>query len=426
MKTVTRPVGFRHYGERVQSPYGLNDVHDPIFIAEVFKTSSVTYGDNKPNWRSLIAAGSDATTSLSATGYKYRSTPGEYHQIAVYRPGKIPFIGGASPGVYDNVWGLHDPALSFPSSDPGILSELVATNKAKVRFAERRTAVNQKFTGGVFLGELRETLHLIRKPAKALRAHVDSYFITLNKRVKRIRTSGVASLRRAAKRKVVADTWLEYAFGMRPLISDTRSAAEALASLAVARPEHQRVTAVGEETIVTFHGTGLRNVSVANWLAPATTKTHVKFIIRGSVRADPQAHTLMSSTLWGFDPVQWIPTAWELLPYSFLADYFLNVGAVLQSWASLSIGLEWCNATLIKEIVNSYGPGSWVKPLDHPDYFIYPAGQVPTAESSRRSVTRIPGYADFIPRLAFQLPGFGTKWINLAALLSSKRKTPFY
>lgn len=427
MKTVTGVSSFGGNAIRNYYPYGLPVNTSPQFWGYVTRTNSATYGDNIPNWRQVIASGGDATTYLLGEKYHVKVDRGSYYESASYKPGKVPQIGGANPGVYDEILDLFDPATSFPSTDPGSLSEVTALNLAKVRFAQKRQEVDQKFSGGVFLGELRETLHLIRSPAKALRSHIDSYFITLNKRVKRIRTGGVASRLRDAKRKVLADTWLEYAFGMRPLISDTRSAAEALASLAVGRKPHQRITATGVDERVTFNGSGLATIVTANWYRTGKSFSRCKVIIRGSVRADPSAHKLFSSTLWGFDPVQWIPTAWELVPYSFLVDYFTNVGDVLQSWASQSVVLEWANRTIIKEYRNILGEGGYfVDPPDHPDYVITCYGQVPRTETSRSKVERIAGYADFIPRFQFEIPGLSTKWINLAALLGTKRVSPFY
>jgi len=57
--------------------------------------------------------------------------------------------------------------------------------------------------------------------------------------------------------------------------------------------------------------------------------------------------------LFGFQPSEFLPTAWELLPWSFLADYFSNIGDCLTAWSTVTDKVEvaYINRTIVQKTV---------------------------------------------------------------------------
>jgi hypothetical protein len=79
------------------------------------------------------------------------------------------------------------------------------------------------------------------------------------------------------------------------------------------------------------------------------SRTEVKesttYRYRGDVVA--RAATTFQDRLarWGFTPSEFIPTAWEILPWSFLFDYFVSVGDFIDASFADTSALKWVSQT---------------------------------------------------------------------------------
>jgi hypothetical protein len=126
--------------------------------------------------------------------------------------------------------------------------------------------------------------------------------------------------------------------------------------------------------------------------------------------------------LFGFDLNSFIPTVYELIPYSWMVDYFSNVGGVLQAWTFPIDRIKWTNTTNRRSRILRVS-GELVPPRS---FISYPAKIVSTYgdplffESTIREVERSAG-TPIMPSFGFKVPGLGTKWINLFALGRSRR-----
>lgn len=390
--------------------------------------SSVTYGPNVPNWHRLVAIGDNATTSLSGDKYSSSWTLGKIEWFCKYNPGYSPGLNQPMPGLSEANYELYEPNVGLLSLvDPDTLSVVTATNKAKMSYINKANSEYTKFQGGVFVGELGETLRMIRNPAKSLRNSVDRYFRTLNSRVRTVKRGLTRSAHREARRKIVSDTWLEYAFGWRPLLSDAKDAAKALASINEQIPPFQVISAFGEDVSLISQSLFTNQIQSAQWFQPRIRKGKVRVIIRGVVDLTPRSRKLFEPELWGFDPMSFVPTAWELVPYSFLVDYFTNVGDVLQAWCGQHFRPRWQSITTRSEVEETYPRVALSNQTDTRVEFVKtPYGHPPFGTFSRTKVVRSPNLNSLVPALVLEIPGMGTKWINLSALLGSRRRTPFY
>jgi hypothetical protein len=135
----------------------------------------------------------------------------------------------------------------------------------------------------------------------------------------------------------------------------------------------------------------------------------------------------MDPALLGFDLASWAPTAWELIPYSFLIDYFSNIGDIILGWSSLGTKFSWVNKTTVRyyEKISMTQPHpQWQKAgTDWDSGAIEILSYAPAkVVIQKRSVSRNKYEGLLIPDLDFEIPGLGSlKWLNIAALIAARK-----
>jgi hypothetical protein len=176
-------------------------------------------------------------------------------------------------------------------------------------------------------------------------------------------------LRDPVKRKQVFDTasdiWLEGRYGWRPLFYDYMSYAE----LAKATYNHRQTV---RSTDIPYDFMG-NTALVRNAVLYGELGCYVDYTpyYKAKVRYGQTADFTISSesigfikNLGGLDP---LGTVWDLIPYSFVVDWFINLGDVLQATQAYAliderVGWATCEATLdIKVKSQPYGT-TWFNP----------------------------------------------------------------
>jgi len=166
-------------------------------------TDSATYGTN-PNWRKQVRLNQNATTSLDGELYQQRQVIREADVFCMKTNKKASDPTGTYYDVYH--FGLVSSYHMDSTINPSSVSTSLANNLAKAAFLKKLIKSQRTFQGGVFLGELREALHMLRRPAKSLRESINSYHRTAKKRARK-------ELTPKRKNRAVRDTWLEYQYG---------------------------------------------------------------------------------------------------------------------------------------------------------------------------------------------------------------------
>lgn len=174
---------------------------------------------------------------------------------------------------------------------------------------------------------------------------------TLLKAARQIKKGNFVSAARTLRQKFVpknvkrhksfASNWLEYHFGWTPLLGDIHDAMEVLR-----QPVHAAQKSRGKAT----HVDGYRNIIDTpyssgfyreNWTTSVLQCIYVNGV------ADEAAFSLEQLGL--NNP---LALAWEAVPYSFVVDWFANVGNILQNHTAFS-GLELGNSfTSVKHIIS--------------------------------------------------------------------------
>jgi hypothetical protein len=375
-------------------------------------------GERLPNWREIIARGEDATTNLTGTW-----------DVIDYRPlGKRieqNWSNPAYPTATGRRWLEGDLEITNTSQNifaqnPSLSTSFV-DNLARAAFYKKLHKEATQFQGLVFLGELRETLHLLRNPVKSLHNLADGFLGTLRKR------------KRASPKTWVKDAssvWLEQAFGWKPLLNDIENAVTAWQRLTEPNQSH-RVTAGAKKT---FDRSGeLSNYEKvgASWTPNSSgiyctniwcklMETHtVRY--RGAVRAQVEAPTWKDATLFGFSPLEFVPAAWELLPWSFLVDYFTNIGDILDASVTSTRDITYVDKAVIRmtekyrhfvtnKFYLTFGSGWSLR--SHSDSSVRKHGL------SRKEVTRTKGSGISVPDFQFNFSLSDGQLGNCAALLA--------
>lgn len=195
----------------------------------------------------------------------------------------------------------------------------------------------QTISGPTALGEIRQTLELLRKPNKA----IEKLLLRYNKRV----YSKLRKKRFDAKKTVeyARKKYLEFTFAVTPLVSDVQGAAEALGRMGFTTPLDVR-TSVSRIIPIETRSSVYNSYFYREMRVSCRYQTTVVGKIKSSV-VKPPGTTPKLARLLGFSWDEFLPTAWELVPYSFVIDYFTNVNSILSSRYASASYLAWRSTT---------------------------------------------------------------------------------
>jgi hypothetical protein len=363
-------------------------------------------GGNNPNWRQAIADGNGATNALNGS-------KGEFD----YKPGLWQFKSDKTKSWTDpcaraNEYVCKSNSFDYIPSLPGIPSDTgyqnEAINNGLSGIHKQIHNETTKFSGMVMLGELRETVRLIKSPARAFRRETGIFA----DKADRLRRKKLPS---HTKANAFAETYLEYAFAVSPMINDIQGIAEAYKHKASPGIKRLSFTGHSESTSHTKHVTTLRPSFNMNYMKLVHDKYQAIYTVGHQAEIVSNNSVDRIIDLGGFNLNEVIPTAWELVPWSFLADYFLNIGDMLSAATMSTVGVKWAQFTLRKQrdlklynfIVKD--PPSWS--LYHKPTTL----KQPLVVSSQSSVSR-QATTLTIPSLQFSLPGSTGQFLNMAAL----------
>lgn len=372
--------------------------------------NSVTFGENIPGWRSNLRNGLSATTSMTGSSVDARLTNG----LITFQ---LPTGPGTGNGIKRAVvLGSGNVSILIPAGNPTSISDSRANALALGKFVRRAYDTQHSVMGGVIVGELRQTLQTIRNPARGLRRLVDDWGV----KARKIRGSRVnpLPLRIKTVRENLADAWLEVQFGWKPLMRDIKDADKALHRYNVGQSlETRRISAKQEEKSGPSEAYTTYSDSIAIWNVHDISLETSMVIYRGAVRVKVLQPGQMDPALFGFDLASWAPTAWELVPYSFLIDYFSNIGDIILGMSSLGIDLAWCNRTTRR----SYEFTSQTSAHANWPAYVSVAHVPARYVCSKNSVIRDKYTGHTVPGLTFKIPGMGSlRWLNIAALIAGR------
>jgi hypothetical protein len=389
-----------------QNWLGQPDIIDSRIGGKLTRTRT---GYTNPLWKKQVHDGDNATTNMTGEFCDITESPG-VARLSCQAPGS-----GGTGQVY-NLIAHGDLALRRAIGGPPnwtAISAATAYNRGLLAYLKEVRSVNQGFDAPTFLGELKETVRMLRRPLQGMQNFYKDYLDKAKRLKKSKPRSWVSDL---------SSQWLETMYGIIPLANDVQNFQQAYNSiLNKNKSSYVLISKVGVDTRHNAANTFVELLaSMIGSLCPvvlhrqrATDKAVVRF--RGKVWRQVHATPFDTASYFGFNQSQFVPTAWELLPWSFLYDYFSNIGDVLEAGVTDRSTVAWTNVTeivfRIREHIVHVAPAS-AQFGDNPKV----GGYASTAVYRRRSVNRYPAAVLGTPELALELPGVWYQWANMAAL----------
>lgn len=395
--------------EVITGPY-----RDGWIYQEIKTTSSV------PNWRSLIRLGSNATGTYTRTFAKFDS--GESKIVfTVVRSDPFRGIESVTKARGSFMYGQQLIPTNF-------IDSTASDNLAVIDAYRKIRAEQTKMSGLVFLGEIREAIHMIKHPAMGLRNAVSNYASACRRRTKGLSKNSDKA------HHVISDTWLEYRFGWSPFVSDIKDGIAA----------YNNVFSRTPRSVVKGIGNSASSSVTNSQIQYLFGETNIPWflcdrIIRDDQTCDSTYRVGLSSTRKGnkaddlFDSFgvtirEFVPAAWELIPYSFLVDYFSNVGDILSAAATDTSGVTWTCLSRkrvnlrLTEVRPNIPRAVAIATSNGTNGFKATASATGSAHG-RQKLTRFDRTTAGLisPRLTVTYPGEGSlKWLNIAALAASR------
>lgn len=170
-------------------------------------------------------------------------------------------------------------------------------------------ALEPDFDVPMFLAELGETLSMLRNPLKGLK-----------KFVRRKKSIGSFT-------EMLSDQWLQYRYGIKPLVSDIDKAATVVSAAQHRYANIIRKSSSYRETLNT------KNVTTNNYIPWARFNQITSVIERNNVsvtcsRFYHWENNVYSPLLQG----NAIGLLWEMIPYSFVVDWFIGIGDFISTF----------------------------------------------------------------------------------------------
>jgi len=390
-----------------------NKISTQSYADRVFNSDRT--GASLPNWKRIIASGGNATSGLSGTKREGNSSGGT--AVITY--------AGAPTTIFPD--GIGSMSLSGKIVIPtifetGSLGVAEAENQALQRVIADAISIQQQMSGPTFLGELRESLQMVKRPAQGLLRGLNRYALAQRDIIAR-HPKWQRYERRSSLGDALSNSWLEYSYGWKPLINDMHDAIEAVKRFF--RADRPRKTARGYgvyESLLASSTSkesyGLQFFAVTHVRRKHKTKVIYKVWIKPPFGKYPGSLDSLQDLL-GFRMSEFIPTVWELIPYSFVVDYFSNVGSILTNVSfdqtkiqfikkDVIFDTEETRVSMIDEasVMNSLGPNF------RGAIGAYGRSFARTKQVSRSAPSSLP-----IPVLELRVPDADSlQWLNLAAL----------
>lgn len=353
-----------------------------------------------PDFKQRIASHVSATTVLTGTKHTIRINNGSSaHVVRMLSLNPDNYVETEIRGNFGFIGqGLDGPSDFFMSD---VKAATIMKMVSKIRSA------NTSLQGLVSAGELGESLRLLNSGGKNLRRGFTDYLNDITRIARRSSPRHLMS--------TVGQRWLEWSFGWKPIISDIEDAASAVS--AIVRGTDPRILVRSGTTSSQNVTTTLDTYTIPGYDLDVTSMRRYTYGCKMygcvSVTLNPY---LAAAHQFGFELDEFIPTVWELIPYSFLADYFVNLGAIVSAYAVNTSNVKWMNFGELRR-------ADLLAVID-PRFFSVPGWDYPTRTISLGApfqyrwdeVSRGPYLGDYVPPLVFKIPGCGTQWLNIAAL----------
>lgn len=303
------------------------------------RTSSDIIGEKEsmtdfvtPNFRERLEAGEIINNPM--TKFSEKVTMGDQGFYFSKAVGSTTYYG-----EWTNDWMPY--AYGVPSHPPdeslvNLHSEVATKVRSKVLQPSAQTLVTA--------AELKKSLQMLRRPLTSLSSSFLRSWRFFQRKGKYRTTNRGRNLSPAELKSVFVNTWMEGRYGWRPLFYEVNGILEAL------NTQIQERYTVRSGISDTFSYTRSSVGTISGITIPYTTKTLRK--VRVSAGIIYKYHEALDDYVWGTRLSDIPVAAWDLVPLSFVVDWFVNVNTFLQAVTPKS-GVETLAAWTKEEIETS-------------------------------------------------------------------------
>lgn len=386
-----------------------------------------TRSDGPPvdNWREKIAKGTQATSNLTGSWLSLDFTPGYCYSRKLCR------WLGVDNWATEELLGFFRSISSTLGAPPAVATTANASADAQalMEFVKHARAKQGAFQGSVFVAELADTLRMIRNPASGIRRAIDAYHGRARRNIRRAiardplstRVGELSQANRASAARALSESWLEFQFGVKPLVADLDDALKSYRRFKDRQPRSPVFgfsNAADPPTRTTNFASSL-HVRV-DYEAFLTVNAYVRYY--GAVKLHIDTVSTSVAEEAGFRFRDFAPALWEWIPYSFLVDYFTNISEIVEAASFPRGDIAWMAKTWRNTATRDISR-STVKPLSGSSYPNNNYTRIerfvpPRAIYERKYFERHPYNGSLIPKFQFEIPG-SRKWrqyLNIGAL----------
>jgi hypothetical protein len=386
------------------------------FISTVTRVNELTF---RRDWRKLIRDGENATTNVETSSVSWKCNSE-----------LVGFTVTVSPTTWG--WSYMSGAFMLYPDESSLLGDLPnVVAQANMKFLLKCSEAVTRFSGSTSIGELRETIGLIRTPGRLLTERLERHVRDTKRRLDRIpgvryvngRPTGEPAVFRKWRREA-SNAWLQFKFGVSPLLADIDNGCEALADY-FQRPPRDHVTCNVKDFQSKVVERGQTGYGSLAWKERTISSIKLRVDMKGMISLSA-ANDLgpLVTRHFGLSWNEVVLAGWELVPYSFLVDYFFNIGEILEASMFPQSLIKWAYRSIrTKRTDKNFVLHDTLRDADNGTNFVH-AWQVP----SENSLSKITSYvrrerADdfYFPPFQFRVPGTAsTRWCNIAALLAQR------
>jgi hypothetical protein len=293
-----------------------------------------------------------------------------------------------------------------------------AVDEAKLNFVKSYRKAKTTWSSGQFIGELRETVEFLKSPAKSLLPLTESYLKNIGKNLRKWEKRSIDS---STLLKMATDSWLAYKFGAAPMLADIRDASEALRILTTKKPyDLHHIIGTGKganrlsDLVITCGnnmGYGLPGIPQHKQIMSRNYKTTAQF--RGVVKAAAAQGVEPYLSVLGLTPDSFFPTLYEICPFSWMADYFSNLGGVIDACSVAMIDLVWSDLST-RQVYTAKAGELYRDGPPSPNTYVWGGAYF----DEHVLIDRRPYTGWFVPSLRLKIPGL-TQGLNVAAVMNS-------
>lgn len=371
------------------------------------------HGYTNDQWKARIRLHDDVTSSFWARSIAVDRVDGYIHSKGWVNNSQTP-ANAREDGKAGSI--SHSSFATFPEGDSGLNR---ARLMASANFWDKVSDVRHSIEGGELAGELRKT-------AKAIKSNAASVLMLLTDwraSWRKIRKHN----RRLSKRQLLGhagDTYLAWKFGYDPLLRDMRDLATELEKDYV---EVVPITAKGFGSGTPTVTTSQSGLTGCNYDVTTVTKSSTKFRYDAGVLVQRYGLHGFAERL-GFHSGNFLPTLYNLLPWTWMFDYFTNLGSLVNALGNIGVRYSYKSQTYVttKEVIHMAGLNPRIAPglgwINAPGY---PIMKPSVTKWTAKYVQRTQGGPSVWPDLQFRFPttdneGGRWQWGNIAAVLAAQ------